>query len=133
MAIRPFQQIMPQLADSAYVDGQAAVIGDVVIGADSSVWPMAVLRGDVNTIRIGARSSIQDGSALHVTHDHPGQPGGFPLLVGDDVTGEARQVLLPVDIEFFKHPLDLLAQLDITVDLDLATEHPLAGASGAHF
>ncbi len=86
MAIRPFQQIMPQVSDSAYVDEQAAVIGDVVIGADSSVWPMAVLRGDVNSIRIGERSSIQDGSALHVTHDHLAAPGGFPLLVGDDVT-----------------------------------------------
>ena len=86
MAIRSFQQITPQVADSAYVDEQAAVIGDVVIGADSSIWPMAVLRGDVNTIRIGERTSIQDGSALHVTHDHPGEPGGFPLLVGDDVT-----------------------------------------------
>lgn len=86
MAIRPFEQIMPQVAASAYVDEQAAVIGDVTIGDDSSIWPMAVLRGDVNTIRIGARSSIQDGSALHVTHDHPGEPGGFPLVVGDDVT-----------------------------------------------
>jgi carbonic anhydrase/acetyltransferase-like protein (isoleucine patch superfamily) len=86
MAIRSFQGIDPQVAESAYVDEQSAVIGDVVIGADSSIWPMAVLRGDVNTIRIGARTSVQDGSVLHVTHDHPGEPGGFPLLVGDDVT-----------------------------------------------
>lgn len=86
MAIRSFQGIHPQVDESAYVDEQAAVIGDVVIGADSSIWPMAVLRGDVNHIRIGARSSVQDGSVLHVTHDHHGQPGGFPLLVGDDVT-----------------------------------------------
>ncbi len=86
MAIRPFEDVMPQVDESAYVDEQAAVIGDVVIGADSSIWPMAVLRGDVNTIRIGERTSVQDGSALHVTHDHPGEPGGFPLVVGDDVT-----------------------------------------------
>jgi carbonic anhydrase/acetyltransferase-like protein (isoleucine patch superfamily) len=86
MAIRPFQDIQPQVAPSAYVDEQAAVIGDVEIGADASIWPMAVLRGDVNQIRIGARTSVQDGSVCHVTHDHAGQPGGFPLRVGDDVT-----------------------------------------------
>jgi carbonic anhydrase/acetyltransferase-like protein (isoleucine patch superfamily) len=86
MAIRCFQNIKPQIAGSAYVDEQAAVIGDVVIGEDSSIWPLAVLRGDVNHIRIGARTSIQDGTVCHVTHDHAGQPGGFPLLVGDDVT-----------------------------------------------
>ncbi|MCW8918299.1 MAG: gamma carbonic anhydrase family protein [Gammaproteobacteria bacterium] len=86
MAIRPFQGQLPQIAEGAFVDEQAVVIGDVQIGADSSIWPMAVLRGDVNHIRIGARSSVQDGSVLHVTHDHAAQPGGFPLLVGDDVT-----------------------------------------------
>jgi carbonic anhydrase/acetyltransferase-like protein (isoleucine patch superfamily) len=86
MAIRSFQGIEPLVDDSAYVDEQAAVIGDVEIGADSSIWPMAVLRGDVNTIRIGERSSIQDGTVCHVTHDHPGEPGGHPLVVGNDVT-----------------------------------------------
>lgn len=86
MAIRPFQGVMPTIEESAYVDEQAVVIGDVHIGADSSIWPMAVLRGDVNHIRIGVRTSIQDGTVCHVTHDHAGQPGGFPLLVGDEVT-----------------------------------------------
>ena len=86
MAIRPFEGITPTIDKSAYVDEQSAVIGDVHIGADSSIWPMAVLRGDVNKIRIGARTSIQDGTVGHVTHDHPGEPGGHPLLVGDDVT-----------------------------------------------
>jgi carbonic anhydrase/acetyltransferase-like protein (isoleucine patch superfamily) len=86
MTLRPFQTITPQIAPSAYIDEAAVVIGDVVIGDDCSIWPMVVLRGDVNKIRIGARTSIQDGTVGHVTHDHPGQPGGFPLLVGDDVT-----------------------------------------------
>jgi len=86
MAIRSYKGIRPQIADSAYVDEAAAVIGDVVVGEDSSIWPMAVARGDVNCIRIGKRSNVQDGSALHVTHDHGGAPGGFPLLIGDDVT-----------------------------------------------
>jgi carbonic anhydrase/acetyltransferase-like protein (isoleucine patch superfamily) len=86
MAIRSYKGIKPQVANSAYVDEAAAVIGDVVIGEESSVWPMAVARGDVNCIRIGKRSNIQDGSALHVTHDHEDAPGGFSLLIGDDVT-----------------------------------------------
>jgi carbonic anhydrase/acetyltransferase-like protein (isoleucine patch superfamily) len=86
MAIRSYKGIKPQIANSAYIDEAAAIIGDVVIGEECSVWPMAVARGDVNCIRIGNRSNIQDGSALHVTHDHGDAPGGFPLLIGDDVT-----------------------------------------------
>lgn len=86
MAIRPFRDIQPAIHASAYVDPQAAVIGDVAIGEDSSLWPMAVARGDVNYIRIGARSNIQDGSVLHVTHGHGEVPEGYPLLIGDEVT-----------------------------------------------
>jgi carbonic anhydrase/acetyltransferase-like protein (isoleucine patch superfamily) len=62
------------------------VIGRVAIGEDSSIWPGAVLRGDVNFIRIGARTSIQDGSVLHVASDRLAGEGGIPLLVGDDCT-----------------------------------------------
>jgi carbonic anhydrase/acetyltransferase-like protein (isoleucine patch superfamily) len=86
MNIRPYKNKHPSIDPSAHVDEQAAVIGDVVIGAESSVWPMAVVRGDVNYIRIGARTNIQDGSVLHVTHDHPAAPGGHPLIIGDEVT-----------------------------------------------
>jgi carbonic anhydrase/acetyltransferase-like protein (isoleucine patch superfamily) len=86
MSVRNYKDIQPQITASAYVDEQAAVIGDVTIGEDSSVWPQAAMRGDVNTIRIGRRSNIQDGSALHVTHSHEGAPGGFPLIIGDEVT-----------------------------------------------
>lgn len=86
MAIRPFRHVEPTLHASAYIDPQAVVIGDVVVGADSSLWPMAVARGDVNYIRIGARSNIQDGSVLHVTHGHGEVPAGHPLLIGDEVT-----------------------------------------------
>jgi carbonic anhydrase/acetyltransferase-like protein (isoleucine patch superfamily) len=86
MSIRNYKNIRPQIAASAYVDEDAVVIGDVVIGEESSVWPMAVIRGDVNCIRIGRRSSIQDGSALHVTHRHEALPEGHPLLIGDEVT-----------------------------------------------
>lgn len=84
--IRPFKNIMPKIAGSCYVDPAACVIGDVVIDEDSSVWPMVAIRGDVNSIRIGARSNIQDGSVLHVTHKGPLSPQGNALSIGSDVT-----------------------------------------------
>ena len=84
--IRPYKNILPRIADTAYVDEAACVIGDVEIGDDSSIWPMVSVRGDVNSIRIGARTNVQDGCVLHVTHDGPLSPGGFALTIGDDVT-----------------------------------------------
>jgi carbonic anhydrase/acetyltransferase-like protein (isoleucine patch superfamily) len=84
--IRKFQGIVPRLGAGAYVDESAQVIGDVTLGEDASVWPLTVLRGDVNKITIGARSNIQDNCCLHVTHDGPYTPGGVELIVGDDVT-----------------------------------------------
>jgi carbonic anhydrase/acetyltransferase-like protein (isoleucine patch superfamily) len=77
---------VPRLAAGVYVDPAAVVIGDVEIGEDSSIWPCAVARGDVHYVRIGARTNIQDGAVLHVTHDGEYTPGGFPLIIGDDVT-----------------------------------------------
>jgi carbonic anhydrase/acetyltransferase-like protein (isoleucine patch superfamily) len=84
--IRPFGGVRPTLARGAWVDEQAAVIGDVQLGEDVSVWPFASVRGDVNRIRIGARSNVQDNCTLHVTHDGPFSPGGADLVIGDDVT-----------------------------------------------
>lgn len=84
--IRRFEGHTPALAQGAWVDESAQVIGDVCIGEDSSVWPLAVIRGDVHHIRIGARSNVQDLSCLHVTHDGPNSPGGAGLYIGDDVT-----------------------------------------------
>jgi gamma-carbonic anhydrase len=78
--IRPFRGKHPQIAATAYIDPSSVVIGDVVIGEDSSLWPLTVVRGDVHHIRIGSRSNIQDGSICHVMR------GEFPLIVGDDVT-----------------------------------------------
>ena len=86
MTIRTFQNHTPDIADSAYIDPTALVIGQVKIGADSSVWPMTVIRGDINTVTIGKRTNIQDSSILHVTHDGPYSPGGTSLLIGNDVT-----------------------------------------------
>ncbi len=84
--IRTFEGITPVIAASTYIDEMAVVIGNVSIGEDSSVWPAAVIRGDVNTITIGSRTSIQDGSVLHVNHDDEDNPGGDPLQVGSNVT-----------------------------------------------
>ena len=93
MTIRDFQSKSPEIASSAYIDEAALVIGDVSIGADSSVWPMTVIRGDVHSIKIGERTNIQDASVCHVTHDGEYSPGGFPLTVGDDCTVGHRVLL----------------------------------------
>jgi carbonic anhydrase/acetyltransferase-like protein (isoleucine patch superfamily) len=93
MPISSYRNISPTLGARVYVDPNAVVIGKVTIGEDSSVWPMAVIRGDVNSITIGARTSIQDGSVLHVTHDGPYRPGGRALIVGSDVTVGHRVTL----------------------------------------
>ncbi|HVC28818.1 MAG TPA: gamma carbonic anhydrase family protein [Gammaproteobacteria bacterium] len=86
MPIRSYQGETPIIGRGAFVNETALVIGRVTLAADVSLWPYVVVRGDVNTISIGARSNIQDLSVLHVTHDGPYSPGGFPLVVGEDVT-----------------------------------------------
>ncbi len=86
MNIRPYREWTPETGRRVFIDPAATVIGRVAIGDDSSIWPGCVLRGDVNYIRIGARTSIQDGSVLHVASDRLAGGGGIPLLVGDDCT-----------------------------------------------
>lgn len=86
MTIRTYQGKTPFLGERVFVDASAVVIGDVEIGADSSVWPLVTIRGDMHRIRIGARTSVQDGSVLHITHAGPFNPDGFPLTIGDEVT-----------------------------------------------
>jgi carbonic anhydrase/acetyltransferase-like protein (isoleucine patch superfamily) len=86
VAIRTYRGTTPQLGPRAFVDASAVVLGDVVLGEDASVWPMAVVRGDMHRIRIGNRTSVQDGSVLHITHAGPFNPDGYPLLIGDEVT-----------------------------------------------
>lgn len=68
------------------IDPSSVVIGNVELADDVSVWPLVAIRGDVNAVRIGARSNIQDGSILHVTHQSAHNPEGFPLLIGENVT-----------------------------------------------
>lgn len=87
VSCRAFDGCRPELGARVWIDPAACVIGAVRLGDDVSVWPNTVLRGDVNTIEIGARSNVQDGTIGHVTHDGPYTPdGGIPLVVGEDVT-----------------------------------------------
>jgi gamma-carbonic anhydrase len=78
--IRPFRDQRPVVDPTAYVDQSAQVIGDVVVGAESSVWMNVVIRGDVNSIRIGGRTNIQDLTMVHVMRET------HPTLIGDEVT-----------------------------------------------
>jgi len=86
MNIRPYQGIPPRLGANVYVDPGAHLIGDVELDDDASLWPGVVARGDVHYIRIGARTNVQDGSILHVTHAGEYTDDGFPLIIGSDVT-----------------------------------------------
>jgi carbonic anhydrase/acetyltransferase-like protein (isoleucine patch superfamily) len=99
MAIRNFENKQPHVAVSAYVDDTALVIGDVEIGEDSSIWPMCVVRGDVQSIRIGNRTSIQDGTVVHVTHDSDFHPGGQSTFIGDEVTVGHKVILHACTVE----------------------------------
>lgn len=84
--LRPYLDRSPVLGQRVYLDPAATVIGDVELGDDVSVWPGCVLRGDVNHIRVGARSNIQDGTIVHVSHHSPFNKAGHPTLIGQDVT-----------------------------------------------
>jgi carbonic anhydrase/acetyltransferase-like protein (isoleucine patch superfamily) len=86
MPLAPYLQAHPQLAESVYLHPSAQVIGDVHIGADSSIWCNTVLRGDVNRITIGHSSNIQDLSMGHVSHKSASKPEGSPLVIGNYVT-----------------------------------------------
>jgi len=81
-----FMNESPKFGSRVYIDPRASVSGSVILGDDVSIWPMTVVRGDVNRIIIGARSNIQDSCVLHVTHEGPWQPDGLPLVIGEDVT-----------------------------------------------
>jgi carbonic anhydrase/acetyltransferase-like protein (isoleucine patch superfamily) len=85
--ILPYRKIWPKIHETAFIAPSADVIGDVEVGANSSVWFQCVLRGDVNWIRIGSRTNVQDHSMLHVTRKK------YPLLIGDEVTIGHRVLL----------------------------------------
>ena len=84
--IRPFKGVYPDIGENIYIDQAAVVIGDVKLGDDVSVWPFAVIRGDMHSISVGARTSVQDNAVLHITHASDFNPAGWPLNIGEDVT-----------------------------------------------
>lgn len=91
--IKTFANVKPHISESAYVDPTAAIIGDVTIDEDSSIWPMVVARGDINKIIIGKRTNIQDGSIIHVTHASEFNPEGYHTKIGDNVIVGHRVIL----------------------------------------
>ena len=93
MTIRNFENHSPSIADTAFIDESAVVIGNVTIADDVSVWPLTAIRGDIHSISIGAGTNIQDGSVLHVTHDSEYSPGGFALSIGKSVTVGHKVIL----------------------------------------
>ncbi|VAW94289.1 Carbonic anhydrase, gamma class [hydrothermal vent metagenome] len=88
MTIRSYKNKTPVIGDKTYIDDSAIVIGGVTIGNDVSIWPLTVIRSDVNSICIGNKTNIQDGSVLHVTHDGPYDynHGGYALNIGNNIT-----------------------------------------------
>ncbi|MBE8168125.1 MAG: gamma carbonic anhydrase family protein [Shewanella sp.] len=85
-SIRSYKGITPTLRNNVYVDSMSVLVGDIELADDVSIWPLVAARGDVNHIRIGKRSNIQDGTVLHVTHKSVSNPSGYPLIIGEDVT-----------------------------------------------
>jgi carbonic anhydrase/acetyltransferase-like protein (isoleucine patch superfamily) len=122
--IRPYLDEHPILGTGVYVDSTAVVIGRVELGDDVSVWPMAVVRGDVNRITVGARTSVQDGSVLHVTHDGPYTPGGRALVIGADVTIGHKATLHACTV----HDTSLIGMGSIVLDGAVIESHVMLGA-----
>ena len=85
-AVRSYKGIFPFIGQQVYIDPSSVLVGDIHLEEDVSIWPMVVARGDVNSIKIGARTNIQDGTVLHVTHKSESNPDGYPLNIGRDVT-----------------------------------------------
>ncbi len=84
--LRPYRDLFPQIGPRVMIDDSSVVIGDVRLADDVGIWPLVVIRGDVHYVQIGARTNIQDGSMLHVTHKSSYNPAGNPLTIGEDVT-----------------------------------------------
>ena len=126
MTIRNFETHSPQLQANVFVDETALVSGQVSIDENSSVWPMAVIRGDIQAINIGAGSNIQDGAVLHVTHasEYSRDATGFPLTIGDDVTIGHNAVLHGCTI----HSRSLIGMGAIVLDGAVVETEVIVGA-----
>ncbi len=85
-SLRDFGGVSPTVGARVLIDPSAVVLGDVTLGDDVSIWPLVAVRGDMHSIRVGARTSVQDGCVLHITHAGPYNPDGWPLDIGCDVT-----------------------------------------------
>ena len=125
MSIRSYRGVLPTLGQRAYVDPAATLIGDVVLGDDVSLWPGVVVRGDVNFIRIGDRSNIQDGTVVHVSHDGPhAKLGGFATRIGNDVTIGHKAIIHACTIE----DAVLIGMGAVVLDGAVVRKHGFVGA-----
>ena len=125
MNIRPYRGISPTLGARTYIDPVASVIGDVVLGDDVSVWPFTVIRGDVNFVRIGDRTNLQDGTVVHVSHDGPhAKLGGFATRIGSDVTIGHKAIIHACTIE----DAVLIGMGAIVLDGAVVKKHGFVGA-----
>ena len=125
MSIRPYLGTLPTLGARAYLDPACTVIGDVVLGDDVSVWPGTVIRGDVNFIRIGDRTNLQDGTVVHVSHDGPhAKLGGFATRIGADVTIGHKAIIHACTIE----DAVLIGMGAIVLDGAVVKKHGFVGA-----
>lgn len=124
LPIAPHHGVEPHLAPGVWVHPRATVIGEVTLGRDASVWPGAVIRGDVNRIVIGEATNIQDGSVLHVSHSTADNPAGGPLVIGDRVTVGHTVILHACTVE----DECLIGMGSIVLDGALIRKHVLLGA-----
>src|SRR3546814_6251521 len=120
-----YRDILPSLGARVDIDPDASVIGDVELGDDGSVWPQTVIRSDVNFIRIGARSNIQDGTVIHVSHNGPhAKRGGFATVIGEDVTIGHKAIIHACRIE----DAVLVGMGAIVLDGAVVKKHAFIGA-----
>ena len=122
--IRQFKNKKPQIGKNVFIDPMACIIGDVKLGDDSSIWPMVVIRGDLEPISIGTATNIQDGSVLHTTRKSKENPNGFPLKVGNHVTIGHSVTLHGCEI----HNLVLIGMRSVILDGVVIPSNVMIGA-----
>ena len=122
--IAPYLGVAPQIGREVYLHPTASVIGDVVIGDHASVWPGVVIRGDVNHVRIGSGTNVQDLSILHVSHKSSRDPAGSPLIIGANVTIGHKVILHGCTIE----DESLIGMGSIVMDKVVVQKHAMLGA-----
>lgn len=122
--IQPYQGIMPRIGAGVYIHPSASVIGDIELGDNASIWPGTIVRGDVNFIRIGGGTNVQDLSVLHVSHKSSWNPAGAPLIIGSNVTIGHKVILHGCTIE----DECLIGMGSIIMDKVVVQKHVLIGA-----